>query len=336
MRGGLELAQPARPPPGARGCAGAAAARPGSGSASSRSTSAPQARGVVDVARAVRGDEHVLARRDARARQRRVVGARARLEEQRDVDHHVARRARRGPATCSRSRLATAVSDGHEQQVGEVVGEDAVELLGHRAVERAHARPRRARRGCAPAPRPARRRASSSCRRRRARRPARSVGQQRPERGEHARRLLGVRAAVDAELALGPRDAELLDEDRATARRRGAGRCGRAARRARRAAARETAAALTNCGRLPMTVTTRTASARGGAELLRDLRAHALVGVARQRRRRRRQRRAPSIEWTGSTSRTVEARNASCTSARSSAVIGRSRDVARRRAGAGG
>src|SRR4051812_18006318 len=47
---------------------------------------------------------------------------------------------------------------------------------------------------------------------------------------------------------------------------------------------RDTAAALTNCGRFPMTVTTRNApSARGRAELLRDRRAHALVGVARER-----------------------------------------------------
>ena len=43
-----------------------------------------------------------------------------------------------------------------------------------------------------------------------------------------------------------------------TARRRSAGRCGRAARRARARSRRETAAALTNCGRLPMTVRTFT------------------------------------------------------------------------------
>src|SRR3954471_8288303 len=46
---------------------------------------------------------------------------------------------------------------------------------------------------------------------------------------------------------------------------------------------RDTAAALTNCGRFPMTVTTRNASARGGAELLHDERADELVGLARER-----------------------------------------------------
>src|SRR5919199_2263380 len=55
---------------------------------------------------------------------------------------------------------------------------------------------------------------------------------------------------------------------------------------------RDTAAALTNCGRFPMTVTTRnaTASARGGAELLRDRGADALVRVARGRPADHRQR----------------------------------------------
>src|SRR3954468_19868211 len=49
---------------------------------------------------------------------------------------------------------------------------------------------------------------------------------------------------------------------------------------------RETAAALTNCGRFPMTVTTRNTaggSACRRAELLRDVRAHALRGHARER-----------------------------------------------------
>src|SRR5919199_6787373 len=55
---------------------------------------------------------------------------------------------------------------------------------------------------------------------------------------------------------------------------------------------RDTAAALTNCGRFPMTVTTRNAaaSARGGAELLRDRGADALVRVARERPADHRQR----------------------------------------------
>ena len=82
------------------------------------------------------------------------------------------RRSTTRPATASRARLSTRGLRRHEQQVDEVVGQHAVELLGHRAVERPHPGLDVHDRDVAPAPPPARRRASSSCRRRRARRPA--------------------------------------------------------------------------------------------------------------------------------------------------------------------
>ena len=170
----------------------------------------PQPPGVIDVAGPVRGHEHVPARLDPGAVERRRVGQRARLEEQRDVDHHIT-----DELDAAGRVLALEVRDRclrrAQQQVGEVIGQDAVELLGHRAVERPHPRldmshgDARLRRG-------------EPARERRVRiavdeQHIRPLGrQQRPECGEHARGLLRVRAAVDPELTLRPRDAELLDE----------------------------------------------------------------------------------------------------------------------------
>ena len=62
--------------------------------------------------------------------------------------------------------------------------------------------------------------------------------QHRLEALHHARRLLRVRARADAEQVVRLADAELLEEDRATSRRRSAGRCGRARARTRPAGGR--------------------------------------------------------------------------------------------------
>ena len=94
-----------------------------------------------------------------------------------------------------------------------MVREHAVELLRHRAVERTHAgldvrdRDARLRRG----------QRAGQCGVRvavdqDAVRPA--LGEQRGDRREHPRGLLGVRPAVDAQLQLRARDAELAHEDR--------------------------------------------------------------------------------------------------------------------------
>ena len=159
-------------PPGAPRCAGAAAGRPAAGRRSSRSTSAAQARRVVDVAGAVGRGQDVAAGLDARVPQRAVVRAGARLEEQRDVDHHVADdldRARRRRS--AREVVGRRVCDGHSSSAERWSVEDAVELLGHRGGRTSACPPRRARPGRPPARRPGRRPASSSCRRRRAPRP---------------------------------------------------------------------------------------------------------------------------------------------------------------------
>ena len=192
-----------------RGCSGRTTA---SGSASSRSTSARRRAGSSTLpARWAVASAYSPAVTPA-SRSGASSAARARREEQRHVDHHVA-----DELDPPGNVLALEVGDrgrrGAEQQVGEVVGEHAIELLGHRAIEGAHARlhmgDRHARLG-----------RGQAAGQRRVRVPVDEDdvgalrGDERPQRGEHARRLLGVRAAVDAELALGARDAELGDEDR--------------------------------------------------------------------------------------------------------------------------
>ena len=195
-----------------------------------------QAPRFVDGAGAVRRREHVLAGAHAGLLQRPVVGGGARREHARDVDHDVT-----DDLDGARHRLAREVARRdlrrREQQRAQMVGDDAVDLLGHRAIEGAHPRLdvgdrnlrlgrregagegrvrvavdehrvgrlvaqqlARARRACAPS-------ARCSCRRRAAA-PRRAAG----------RRAPGRRSP--------------------TARRRSAGRCARAAPRARRAVAR--------------------------------------------------------------------------------------------------
>ena len=98
-----------------------------------------QALGGVDVARPVRREQQVLTRLKA-ARAHGVEVAPGVLRPAHgNVDHHVSHEHR--PA---REALGAQVLAGRlgraQQQVAEVVGDHAVELLGHRAVVRAHAR----------------------------------------------------------------------------------------------------------------------------------------------------------------------------------------------------
>ena len=135
-----------------------------------------------------------------------------------------------------------------------MVGEHPVELLGHRAVERAHpgldVRDRDTRL-CA-RERPGR--ASSSCRRRRA--PRRERPPRRPARARRASAPSARCSSPARSRAPGPGTAaRARRRTRPTARRRSAGRCGSAAPGATAQRA-ETAAALMNCGRLPITVRT--------------------------------------------------------------------------------
>ena len=305
QRGELEVAQrrlraarPARPrarrasppPPGARGSAGAAAAPRARAAARSRSTRRSQARGVVDVAGAVRGHEHVPARLDPGALERRRVGQRARLEEQRDVDHHVpdeldppGRRARaRGSRPPSR--------DGHRSRSERWSVRTRLSSSGiARSNERmpastcATGMPRLRRRR-------ARRRASSSCRRRRARRPARSVASSGPSAAS-MRAVCSVFVPPWIPSSRSGRGTPSSSTNTVLSSSSWCWPVWTSSSSCSARSARETAAALTNCGRFPMTVTTRKARSpakRGAlsacrAELLRDLRAHPLVRVARQR-----------------------------------------------------
>ena len=298
--------------PGARRCAGAAAARPGSGSAEQQVDQRAQARRVVDVAGAVRGDEHVLAGLDARRRAAAASSSRARgWKSMRDVDHHVAdeldaRRRRARARGCSTGGLATSTAAGRDRWSVRT----RLSSSGIAPVERAHAGLDVGDRDVAPAPRPGRRRASSSCRRRRARRRARSSAISGPS-------AASMRAVCSvfvppwmSSSRSGRGHAELLDEDRATARRRSAGRCGRAARRARSRSSRETAAALTNCGRLPMTVTTFTRERRRRRARGTPRRPRCVSGPGRRRQRERRRSRGPAGPRASSRRGTPRARRA--------------------------
>ena len=99
-----------------------------------------------------------------------------------------------------------------EAPAREVVRDDPVDLLGHRPVEAAQAGLDVGDRESRASPRPARRRASSSCRRTTSTTSGRSARQDRLERGEHPRRLLGAAAAADAERVVRPRQAQLGEE----------------------------------------------------------------------------------------------------------------------------
>ena len=94
-----------------------------------------------------------------------------------------------------------------------MIGDDAVELLGHRAIERAHARldVRHRDAGLGGGERAGERRVRVAVDEHRV---GPLVAQQLAERAEHAARLLGVRAAAERQLDLGRRHVELAHEDR--------------------------------------------------------------------------------------------------------------------------
>ncbi len=231
---GAASSSPSSPPlRGARACAGAAAGRRPTAARAAGRRARAAAPGRRRCPRGGRSRARTR-RAHARGRQRAVVGARAGLDEQRNVDHHVA-----DELDAAGDVLALEVRHrgrrGAEQQIGEVVGENAVELLGHRAVERPHA-------GLDVCDRHVGERRGQAARERRVRVAVdedgvRTLGgEQRAERGEHARRLLACSCRRRCR-ARAPGAGHRARRRRSSrARRRSAGRCGRAARRARRAA----------------------------------------------------------------------------------------------------
>jgi hypothetical protein len=169
-----------------------------------------QAGGIIDVAGAVRAQQHVGAGHQPVLRQRLRVGARRGLAAHRDVDHHVADERHRpehrlGTQVCHRRARRA------QQQIAEVVGEHAVELLRHAVVERAHAgldvNDRHARLGRRQAARE--RRVGVAVHEHGVRR---ELAEQRLERSQHAGRLLAVAAAADRKLAVRARETELGEE----------------------------------------------------------------------------------------------------------------------------
>jgi hypothetical protein len=168
-----------------------------------------QPRRVVHVARPVRGGQQVLARTHAQPVQRSRV--RARREQLEDVHHHVPDEDHVPDHPLAPQRLDRRGGRA-EQERGRVVGEDAVELLGHPAVVGAHPR-LDVRDGHA------RLRGRQRARERRVRVPVdeHHVGrlgpQERLELGEHPGGLRGVRPAPEVEAVLRPRQVELVEED---------------------------------------------------------------------------------------------------------------------------
>ena len=185
------------------------------------------------------------------------------------------------PATPSRRRFSTATSEEHSSSVAGMVGEHPVELLGHRAIERAHPGLHVGHRdpGLGGGQRARQRRVGVAVDEHRV---GRDLDQHRLERRQHARGLRGVRPARDVQLALGRGQAELGEEHRRElvvevlagvdehllvdpAQRPG-----------------DTAAALMNCGRLPMTVRIFIRRSRLRAAQRVELGADALRDLARE------------------------------------------------------
>ena len=161
------------------------------------------------------------------------------------------------PTTCSARSVSTARRRRAQQQRRRMVGQDAVELLRHPAVIRAHP-------GLHVRDRHARLRRRQRARERRVRV---AVDEHDVRRlGRQQRRQLASASAPSARCSTRRRGrsgapaaaARARRRTPARARRRSAGRCGRAPRSATERSREETAAALTNCGRLPTTVRTRT------------------------------------------------------------------------------
>ena len=170
----------------------------------------PQPVRVVDVPGAVRRDQQEATRLDAGGLERAGALGRDRGEGQRHVGHHVTDQV---DLACDglllkvvNRRLRRA-----EQQVARMVGEDSVELLGHRPVERAHARLDMRQRH-------PRLRRGQGARERRVRVPV-DEDELRPrfredglQRRQHPRGLRRVRAGPDPELDVRRGHPELLEE----------------------------------------------------------------------------------------------------------------------------
>ena len=165
---------------------------------------------VVGVLGPVDGREHERARLEVGQDRGRVVGDQGRGGEA-HVGHDVA-----GDDRAVAQALGTQVREGDlgrgEAQVGCVVGEHPVVLLGHPAVERPQAglevgqRQVQLHRGEGTGER------ASWCRRRRA--PSRGVLEEDGvHRREHGAGLDPVGAGADAEVDVGGRDVEILEED---------------------------------------------------------------------------------------------------------------------------
>ena len=165
----------------------------------------------VDQGRAVQGDEHEVARLDPEPRGG-ARGAEAVLERDQGVDHRVADEVHALLGDALGAQVLDRLVAVQEEVLGELVGDDPVDLLGHRAVEAAQARLDVGDRD------PHLRRGQ---RRRQGRvdvagdehQVGRLVDQDRLEALHHPRRLLGVAARADLEHVVGRRHPELLEED---------------------------------------------------------------------------------------------------------------------------
>ena len=172
---------------------------------------AREALGDVHVAGAVRREHQIGARREpARLEDRRaLLGDVAKGE--RDVGHDVADQVRLAGGGLAAQVLHRGRSRA-QQEVARVIGQHAVELLWHRAVERAHAGldvpDRDAVLGSGE--RTGERGVRVAVDERQVRL---ELGQYRLQREQHARGLLGVRARADAQLTIRRGHAELVEED---------------------------------------------------------------------------------------------------------------------------
>ena len=193
-----------------RGCSGRTTGRAGCADGGERREQRAEAfrRRVL---RAVQGGDEVGAGREPEALEHARAFERDRREGAHRVEHHVADLARARAEAFVREVLHR-LRRRREQQVGQLVGDQAIRLLGHAPVEAAKAGldvgeghvqlRRRERRG--------------------ERRVGVAVGQhevraaldhRRLERFQHARGLAAVRTGADAEVEVRLRDAELREED---------------------------------------------------------------------------------------------------------------------------
>ena len=170
-----------------------------------------QALAPIDVAGPMRGYGQVAARLEAEIGQDGRALARDLAERHRYVGHHVPDEVR-----LPSGRLALQIPHrglrGAEQQIARVVGEQAVELLRHRAIEGAHAGLHVPHRhgGLGRRERPGERAVGVAVDEHEI---GRQLGEHRLEGREDASRLRRVRATAGAQLALGRRHGKLLEED---------------------------------------------------------------------------------------------------------------------------